>query len=179
MAYTPPAVPDAPSLSSPATFEVDTSAFLAWMAALAQSGIDGDGFLLVDDIIGTVSQSGGVPTGAIIERGSNANGKYLKLADGTMFAWKRLTLTAQDITAAYGSLYRSASLLSGATALPVTFSETPTFSISAHVADYAVATLIGGTGDANNTPATVYAASGVSLTNRTIYVNVKAVGRWY
>lgn len=36
------------------------------------------------NILGIVSQSGGVPTGAIIERGSNANGEYVKFADGTM-----------------------------------------------------------------------------------------------
>jgi hypothetical protein len=36
------------------------------------------------NIVGTVSQSGGVPTGAIIERGSNANGEFVKYADGTM-----------------------------------------------------------------------------------------------
>ncbi|MCO7595082.1 MULTISPECIES: pyocin knob domain-containing protein [Pseudomonas] len=35
------------------------------------------------DIVGTVSQSGGVPTGAIIERGSNTNGEYVRYADGT------------------------------------------------------------------------------------------------
>jgi hypothetical protein len=35
------------------------------------------------NILGTVSQSGGVPTGAIIERGSNANGEFVKYADGT------------------------------------------------------------------------------------------------
>lgn len=34
--------------------------------------------------LGTVSQAGGVPTGAIIESGSNANGEYVKFADGTM-----------------------------------------------------------------------------------------------
>lgn len=34
-------------------------------------------------IIGTVSQLNGVPTGAIIERGSNANGEYVRFADGT------------------------------------------------------------------------------------------------
>ncbi|MCB1410475.1 MAG: DUF2793 domain-containing protein [Rhodobacteraceae bacterium] len=33
--------------------------------------------------LGTVSQSGGTPTGAIIERGSNANGEYVRFADGT------------------------------------------------------------------------------------------------
>lgn len=36
------------------------------------------------NILGTVSQSGGVPTGAIIESGSNVNGEYTKFADGTM-----------------------------------------------------------------------------------------------
>lgn len=35
------------------------------------------------NILGTVSQSGGVPTGAIIERGSNANGEWVRFADGT------------------------------------------------------------------------------------------------
>ena len=35
------------------------------------------------NVLGTVSQSGGVPTGAIIERGSNANGEYVRFADGT------------------------------------------------------------------------------------------------
>ncbi|MCQ2034462.1 hypothetical protein [Stutzerimonas kunmingensis] len=40
------------------------------------------------NILGTVSQSGGVPTGAIIERGSNANGEYVRFADGTQICMK-------------------------------------------------------------------------------------------
>lgn len=36
-----------------------------------------------NNILGTVSQSAGVPTGAVIERGSNANGEYVRFADGT------------------------------------------------------------------------------------------------
>jgi hypothetical protein len=36
-----------------------------------------------NSILGTVSQTGGVPTGAVIERGSNANGSYVRFADGT------------------------------------------------------------------------------------------------
>jgi hypothetical protein len=35
------------------------------------------------NILGTVSESGGVPTGVLIERGTNANGEYVRLADGT------------------------------------------------------------------------------------------------
>ena len=42
-----------------------------------------------ENILGTVSESGGVPTGAIIERGSNANGEFVKYADGTMICFRR------------------------------------------------------------------------------------------
>lgn len=34
-------------------------------------------------LIGTVSQSGGIPTGAVFERGNNSNGEYVRFADGT------------------------------------------------------------------------------------------------
>lgn len=37
-----------------------------------------------NNIVDTVTQSGGVPTGAIIERGSNVNGEFVKYADGTL-----------------------------------------------------------------------------------------------
>ena len=40
------------------------------------------------NILGTVSESGGVPTGAIIERGSNSNGEFVKYADGTMICFR-------------------------------------------------------------------------------------------
>lgn len=43
------------------------------------------------NILGTVSQSGGIPTGAVIERGSNANGEYVKFADGTAICKKIMT----------------------------------------------------------------------------------------
>jgi hypothetical protein len=46
------------------------------------------------NILGTVSQSAGLPTGALIERGSNANGTYVRLADGTM------RCTRHDLSAA-------------------------------------------------------------------------------
>ncbi|WP_417816614.1 hypothetical protein [Tritonibacter scottomollicae] len=40
------------------------------------------------NLLGSVAQSGGVPTGAVIERGSNANGDYVRYADGTQICWK-------------------------------------------------------------------------------------------
>nr|WP_250909616.1 phage tail protein [Escherichia coli] len=48
------------------------------------------------DVVGTVSQSGGVPTGAIIERGSNSNGEYTKFADGTLICC--FTKSVESIT---------------------------------------------------------------------------------
>jgi len=35
------------------------------------------------NLLGTVNQTAGVPTGAVMERGSNANGDYVRFADGT------------------------------------------------------------------------------------------------
>lgn len=49
----------------------------------------------VADILGSVSQSGGVPTGAIIEKGSNSNGEYTKFADGTLIC--RRVITTADV----------------------------------------------------------------------------------
>ena len=48
------------------------------------------------NILGTVAQSGGAPTGAIIERGSNANGEYVRFADGTQICWKSETVVVDD-----------------------------------------------------------------------------------
>jgi hypothetical protein len=39
------------------------------------------------NILGTVSQVNGVPTGAVIERGSNSSGQYVRFADGTQICW--------------------------------------------------------------------------------------------
>ena len=51
-----------------------------------------------DDIVGTVSESAGVPTGAIIESGNNANGNFVKFADGTMWCDRRLFSVASGGT---------------------------------------------------------------------------------
>ena len=57
-----------------------------------------------NNILGTVSQSAGVPTGAIIESGSNANGYYVKYADGTMIC-RFMGTTAINTGVATGSLF--------------------------------------------------------------------------
>lgn len=49
------------------------------------------------DIVGTVSQSSGVVTGEVIERGTNLNGEYVRFADGTQICTR--TFDLGDVTA--------------------------------------------------------------------------------
>ena len=75
-----------------------------------------DGKALVKDfafdrsnILGTVSQAGGIPTGAIFETGSNANGTYIKYADGTLICtnitiYASVPMTSASIGIFYGPL---------------------------------------------------------------------------
>lgn len=45
--------------------------------------VDATGKAVIPGVVGTVAQVGGVPTGQVIESGSNANGAYVRFADGT------------------------------------------------------------------------------------------------
>src|SRR5690606_18823468 len=69
------------------------------------------------NILGTVSQSSGVPTGSIMERGSNANGEYVRYADGRLECRRSATV---DLTVTTGQVF----------ALPATFSDFPAMSWS-------------------------------------------------
>ncbi|QWZ63568.1 phage tail protein [Aeromonas sp. FDAARGOS 1417] len=73
------------------------------------------------NILGAVSQVAGIPTGAIIERGSNANGEYIKFADGTMICWRTYTDTSYSSMSDNGSYIKFISSIS----MPVVFSSTP------------------------------------------------------
>ena len=51
------------------------------------------------NILGTVSESGGVPTGAVIESDSNSDGEYTRWADGTQIAGTQIELPGSANTA--------------------------------------------------------------------------------
>lgn len=72
-------------------------------------------------ILGTVSQSGGIPTGAIIESGSNANGSYVKYADGTQICTNNY-FAIPGRTISNGSLFRTVDLT---WTFPANFSTNP------------------------------------------------------
>ena len=78
------------TLESPAT-NTDRTLVLPDEAGTVLTNVTGGGVYAKNNILGTVSQSGGVPTGAIIESGSNANGEYVKYADGTMLCFVSLS----------------------------------------------------------------------------------------
>ncbi|WP_414155716.1 phage tail protein [Pseudomonas sp. BNK-43-a] len=54
------------------------------------------------DILGTVSQASGYPTGAVMEWGFNANGEYYKFASGLMICTATKTVTVA-LSTSYGS----------------------------------------------------------------------------
>lgn len=121
------------------------------------------------DIVGTVSQSGGVPTGAIFEKGSNANGRYVKYADGSATAEMAVTTTSfspvaglhvsNDMSAPTPITFIAGSaVLSGNDALNNSF-------------------LVAGRVDPNNISVKAYFTSSPGVPVRTI--NIVVQGRWY
>ena len=72
-------------------------------AATARTNL-GLGTAATANVLGTVSQSAGIPTGAIVERGSNANGEYVRFADGTQICSKfiAINLAINEASVRYG-----------------------------------------------------------------------------
>lgn len=129
-----------------------------------------------NNIVGTVSQSGGVPTGAIIERGSNANGEYTKYADGTMTCTLSISVTDQAIADSYG-----ASLFQGTRnwTFPIPFASAP--SVNCGAFKWGSSASWSGVG---NTPST----TGVTLrgwdnvsraAGTSTIISATAQGRWF
>ncbi len=75
------------------------------------------------NLLGAVSESAGVPTGAVIERGSTSNGDYVRFADGTQICTASLSPVA--CTTAEGALYASNSATWN---FPIPFAAAPAIS---------------------------------------------------
>jgi len=127
------------------------------------------------NILGTVSESGGVPTGAIIERGSNANGEFIKYADGTMICTfiPTTTFSVTNPTGDFG-IYRSTSVLQ--TTYPSAFVFTPSVSGASPTGG-------GGGGwfpEVAGTPSFWgLRVWGLRQTASNVTVQLIAIGRWY
>ena len=129
------------------------------------------------NLLGTVSESGGVPTGAVIERGSNANGEYVKFADGTLQCWLK------EKTVVYDSTQR----LLATFPLPAAFIDADYVGVaSRRTSNGDAAKSLGASPDCfqNSTASitvTVYTNDGTSTYSLgdTAIVNIFASGRWF
>ena len=140
------------------------------------------------NILGTVSQVGGVPTGAVIESGTNANGTYVKFADGTFLCEHTVNLTGLSVPAA-SSVYVDTYWTLPVTATGGVFVKTI---VNATLLDsnaddlYGVLSFFdnvvlvyntGGLGK-NITPGRAVAETGSSVCNSAV-IKLFAYGRWY
>ena len=65
-----------------------------------------------ENILGTVSQTAGVPTGSVIQRGSNATGEFFRLADGTQICvFLQVPSAASDTTWTFPAAFSSTTTL--------------------------------------------------------------------
>lgn len=121
-------------------------------------------------ILGTVTQSAGVPTGAILEYDSNLNGEYIKFADGTLIcSGLSATVTTNNT---WGTFYTNPQEL---VTYPADYIDPPTLSCSSET----WTTYVGfsaGLG-LNVTQGRVQAFSGSNIA--TCKLRWSSIGRWY
>ena len=86
------------------------------------------------NLVGTVSQSGGDPTGAVIERGSNSNGEYVRFADGTQICSHTINVGSgiSNGSGTWEDPYRTSFV---SPAHPAEFASSPTVAIVASAED--------------------------------------------
>lgn len=122
-------------------------------------------------LVGTVSQSAGVVTGAGIERGTNANGYYTRFADGTQICWVKIAPSAAIGTAFLGG-YKSADFN---WTFPASFVGTPV--VSGAPEGNSAFSMGFNTSGASSTKVYFTAITSQAATGLT--GSLLAVGRWY
>lgn len=121
------------------------------------------------NILDTVSQSGGTPTGGLIERGSNSNGDYIRLADGTQICWS--PVLQGTVETATGNIFMSDLILWD---FPISFTSAPHCFV-----DFYSATNIWGT--TTNPTASLAGIRILSAASSATTRNGRAIafGRWF
>lgn len=158
---------------SPNTASVTVDPTCSLVCIPADTALEkGEAFSLIDSagivdrrkqaLLGTVSQSGGVPTGAIIERGSNANGEYVRFADGTQICTHGLSSSSGGNTT---------------WTYPIAFAAAPRLIPNPNTV-VGGAALFGNTAGITSTAAefNVWNVAGARVANG---CNLTAIGRWF
>lgn len=133
-----------------------------------------------EDMLGQVAEAGGMPTGAMMESGTNANGSYTRFADGMQICFGTVLLS-----------YTSNSFLNGTWTYPASFAGDPqvagigshadangtnTTPSAAEIGSLRYSALFAGSVNfvlARNSGATNFAAAD------TFTVQATAIGRWF
>lgn len=124
------------------------------------------------NLLGTVSQSAGVPTGSAMQRGSNAQGEWARFADGTQIA-VCAAVTPIDVTTVSGNGFRSDAIT---VTLPATFFSVG--SMTGGASQNGSVNCIGAVVRTNTTTTVIMqVASFVSTTERSFTPWV--IGRWF
>jgi hypothetical protein len=144
----------------------------ALVAALQAAGVYGK-----TNLLGTVSQASGVPTGAVIERGSNGNGDFVKFADGTMICTFRADGAPQAVISSTGAMFQAGSEITWN--FPSTFIAVPT--VSSAVSRNDAAPVMGCYHRTVTTTATTWRIwSSISMAAGNVKdVYLTATGRWF
>jgi len=130
-----------------------------------------------DNILGTVSESSGVPTGAIIERGSNSNGEFVKYADGTQICTARVAVTYINNPSYVNKFFTypaafstvpSITMSIDVDAVPSGFSNVDRRNMGAH-----------GARTPSSTSCTLYAFQSTGTSGQGSFFFVNLTGRWY
>jgi hypothetical protein len=122
-------------------------------------------------IVGSVSQSGGIPTGSAFERGSNASGEYVKFADGTLICWAEKTVNIACSTAMVGGFRSSGT----AWTYPAAFSAAPV--LMGAPGDVVSVNVLTGTAGLSSTTFAFSTFSTQSAADRV--ARLFAIGRWF
>lgn len=143
------------------SYNTSTNSWNAWSRVYNSSSI-----------LGIVSQVNGLPTGAVIERGSNANGDYVRFADGTQICWG-VAPQAQTVNQAGNLIFFSGNVAfnfpASFSAIPCVAGNTSDHSISYSWVASTVTPSLTGSG-------WVLVSTGQNATARFRWI---ATGRWY
>jgi hypothetical protein len=139
----------------------------------ARSGL-GLGSAAIAGILGTVSQSGGIPTGDIYQVGSTSNGRYIKYASGEMICYGVTGSVTANITTASGVMFFTS--LSGAFPVPFLAGTTPVVFAQFTAAGRLMWSNLNNDPPANSYSIYVMATTSISVTGTLEYL---AIGRWF
>jgi len=123
---------------------------------------------------------GGLPTGAVIEQGSNANGHYLRYADGTQICHKAFVAPTHNIAVDFGGMYASdANLISGQASFAAAFSAIPSCFYTCTTVGASSNCITGGPATTTRFANSLYATRGSVFNNAQVSVSAMAIGRWF